>query len=117
MEAAAKKIKKLAPVANEGDSKKFLQEALNELKEGQRIIAERQKCIRIADQSGYYWRTVEAYKVGGWATTMKTPRESRRQREMFPCRLIGIKKPTRERRVQPLPPVLPQWAHGVPQLP
>ena len=58
MEAAAKKIKKLAPVANEGDSKKFLQETLDELKEGQGAIAERQKCIRIADQSEYHWRIV-----------------------------------------------------------
>ena len=58
LEAAAKKIKKLVPVANEGNPKKFLQEALDELKEGQEAIAERQKHIHIADQSEYHWRTV-----------------------------------------------------------
>ena len=65
LEAAAKKIKRLAPTATYGDSKKFLQEALDELKEGQEAIAKRQKHIHIADQSEYHWRTVEAYKFGG----------------------------------------------------
>ena len=65
LEAAAKKIKRLAPMAKDGDLKKFLQEALDELKEGQEAISERQKHIRIADQSEYHWRMVEAYKVGG----------------------------------------------------
>ena len=63
LEAAAK-IKKLPSLATDGDSKKFLQETLDELKEGQKVIAERQKHNRIADQSEYHWRTVEAYKVG-----------------------------------------------------
>ena len=35
------------------------------MKEGQEAIAVRQKHIRIADQSEYHWRMVEAYKVGG----------------------------------------------------
>ena len=64
-EAAAKKSKKLTPTATDGDLKKCLQEALDELKEGQEAIAKRQKHIRIADQSEYHWWTVEAYKVGG----------------------------------------------------
>ena len=44
-----------------------MEEALDELKEGVDAIAERQKHIRIADQSEYHWRTVEAYKSGGIA--------------------------------------------------
>ena len=59
------KIKRLAPMVTDGDSKKFLQEALDELKEGQEAIAERQKHIHIADQSEYHRWSVEAYKVGG----------------------------------------------------
>ena len=82
LEAAAKKIKKLAPVANEGNPKKFLQEALDELKKGQEAIAEGKKHIRIVDQSEYHWRTVEAYKVGGWVTMMKMQSGSRRRRGM-----------------------------------
>ena len=78
--AAKKKIKKLAPVANEGNPKKFLQEALDELNEGQEAIAERQKHIHIADQSEYHWRTKEAYKVGGLSDNNK---DARRRREML----------------------------------
>ena len=63
LEAASKKIKKIAAPAD-SDSKKFLKEALEELQEGVDVVAERQKHIRIADQSEYHWRTVEAYKVG-----------------------------------------------------
>ena len=52
-------------MANEGDSKKILQEALDELKEGQEAITERQRHIHFADLSEYHWQTVEVYKVGG----------------------------------------------------
>ena len=52
-------------MVTDGNSKKFLQEALDELKEGQEAIAERQKYIHIADQSEYHRWSVEAYKVGG----------------------------------------------------
>ena len=65
LEAAAKKIKRFAPMATDGNLKKFLQEALDELKEGQEAIAERQKHIHIADQSEYHWGMVEVRKVGG----------------------------------------------------
>lgn len=48
MEIAVKKIQKLA----QADKKqKIVDEALEELKEGANIIAERQKHIRIANQS------------------------------------------------------------------
>ena len=63
LEAANKKIKKIA-APGDSDSKKFLKEALEELQEGINVVAKRQKHIRIADQSEYHWRTVEAYKVG-----------------------------------------------------
>ena len=62
VEAAAKKIQKLAPTDEK--QRKTVDEALEELKEGASAIAERQKHIRIADQSKYYWQTVEAYKSG-----------------------------------------------------
>ena len=41
MEAAAKKIKRLTPTATDSNLKKFLQKALDKLKEGQEAIAER----------------------------------------------------------------------------
>ena len=65
VEAATKKSQKLAPA--DVKQKKTVDEALEELKEGASAIAERQKHIRIADQSEYHWRTVEAYKSGGIA--------------------------------------------------
>ena len=65
LEAVTKKIKRLTPRVPDDDTKKFPKEALDELQEGQHAIAERQKHIRIADQSEYHWRTVEAYKTGG----------------------------------------------------
>ena len=83
MEAAAKKIKRLAPTATDGNLKKFLQEALDELKEGQEAIAERQKHIRIADQSEYHWGMVEVYKVGGLRVRMRMPKGSKMQKEML----------------------------------
>ena len=82
LEAAAKKIKKLAPAAADGKSKKFLQEALDELKADQEAIAVRQKHIRIADQSEYHWWTVEAYKVGGLGDNDEDAKRIKRQREM-----------------------------------
>ena len=66
MEATAKKIKRFASMATDGDSKKFLQEALDELKEGQGAIAERQRHVCIAGQSenttGRWWRRT---RLGG----------------------------------------------------
>ena len=121
LEAAAKKIKKLAPVANEGNPKKFLQEALDELKEGQEAIAKRQKHIRIADQSEYHWRTVEAYKVGGLGDNDEDAKKIKEaERDVAQQINRDKKKPIRERRPQPppsLPPMFPQWTHRVPQLP
>ena len=65
MEAAAKKIQKLAPTDEK--LKKTVDKALKEFKEGASATAERHKHIRIADQSKYHWRTMEAYKSGGIA--------------------------------------------------
>ena len=65
VEAAAKKIQKLAPA--DVKQKKTVDEALEELKEGASAIAKRQKHIRISDQSEYHWWMVEAYKSGGIA--------------------------------------------------
>ena len=115
LEAAAKKIKKLAPVAVDSESKKFLQEALEELKEGQEAIAVRQKHICIADQSEYHWRTVEAYKVGGLGDNdedAKRIKEAERDAAQQMSR--DKRRPSRERRPPP-PPMMPQWAPQLPQ--
>jgi len=63
LESAAKKMKRLAP-ATEKETK-VLQEAYEELREGMTGLAERQKHIRIADQSKASWRAVAAYKKLG----------------------------------------------------
>ena len=63
VKTATKKLLKLAP-AGEKD-KKIVEETVMELKEGADAIAEMQKHIRIADQSEYHWRMVEAYKSAG----------------------------------------------------
>ena len=65
VETATSKLQKLA-LAGEKE-KKIVEETLEELKEGSKAIAERQKHIRIADQSEFHWRTVEAYKSAGIA--------------------------------------------------
>ena len=39
-----------------------MEDALEELQQGTLVISGWQKCIHIADQSAYHWRTVDAYK-------------------------------------------------------
>ena len=65
VETATSKLQKLA-LAGEKE-KKIVEETLEELKEGTKAIVERQKHIRIADQSEFHWQTVEAYKSAGIA--------------------------------------------------
>ena len=118
LEAATKKIKRLAPTATDGDSKKFLQEALDELKEGQEAIAERQKHIRIVDQSEYHWRTVEAYKFGGLGDNDEDAKRIKEAERDVASQINRDKrKPNKERRPPPPPHILSQWAPGVPQPP
>ena len=118
MEAAAK-IKRLASTATDGDSKKFLQEALDKLKEGQEAIVERQKHIRIADQSEYHWRMVEVYKVGELGDNDEDAKGIKEVERNVVLQINRDKwKPNKERRPPPPPPpphVLSQWAPGVPQ--
>ena len=64
VEMATRKLQKLAPA---GEKEKIVEETLEELKEGTNAIAERQKHIRIADQSEFHWWTVEAYESAGIA--------------------------------------------------
>jgi len=56
IDAAAKRIKRLAP--SEGD-RKTVQEPIDELQESMDALAERQKHIHIADTSRFHWRTVD----------------------------------------------------------
>ena len=99
-------------MANEGNPKKFLQEALDELKAGQEAIAERQKHIRIADQSEYHWRTVEAHKVGGLGDDDEDAKRIKEvERDVAQQINRDKKKPVRERRPQP-PSSLPQCCHS-----
>ena len=110
-------------MAVDSESKKFLQEALDELKEGQEAISVRQKHIRIADQSEYQWRTVEAYKVGGLGDNDEDAKRIKEAERDVAQRMSRDKrKPSsyRERRLPPLPPLPPmmsQWAPGMPQFP
>lgn len=112
LEAAAKKIKRLAPTATDGDSKKLLQEALDELKEGQEAIAERQKHIRIADQSEYHWRTVEVYKCGGLGDNDEDAKRIKEAERDVASQINRDKrKPNKERRPPP-PPRHPIYCHS-----
>lgn len=63
MEAAAKRVKKANPATDK--DVRILQDALDELQEGMGSLAERQKHIRIADQSKNSWKAVDAYKRAG----------------------------------------------------
>ena len=112
LEAASKKIKKIADPAD-SDSKKFLKEALEELQEGVDVVAERQKHIQIADQSEYHWRTVEAYKVGALGDSDDAKKIKEAERDVAHQLSREKKKPNREGR--PPPPVFHQWVPAVPQ--
>ena len=59
IDPAARKMSKLGPTS---EDKATLQQAMSELKEGMDMIAERQKHIRITNQSEHHWETVAAYK-------------------------------------------------------
>ena len=110
LEAASKKIKKIA-APGDSDSKKFLKEALEELQEGINMVAERQKHIRIADQSEYHWRTVEAYKVGALGDSDEDVKKIKEaERDVAHQMSREKRKPSRESRPPPPPPnVFPQW--------
>ena len=116
LEAASKKIKKIA-APGDSDSKKFLKEALEELQEGINMVAERQKHIRIADQSEYHWRTVEAYKVGALGDSDEDVKKIKEaERDVAHQMSREKKKPNRESRPPPPPPnVFPQWVPAMPQ--
>ena len=116
LEAASKKIKKIAAPAD-SDSKKFLKEVLEELQEGVDVVAERQKHIQIADQSEYHWRTVEAYKVGALGDSNDDAKKIKEaERDVAHQLSREKKKPNREGRPPPPPPpVFHQWVPAVPQ--
>ena len=59
MSAAASQLSKLRPSTDK--DKATLEKARKELEEGMNALAERQKYIRIADQSEHSWETVAAY--------------------------------------------------------
>ena len=105
LEAAVKKIKRLTPTTTDGDSKKFLQKALEELKEGQEAIAERQNHIRIADLSEQHWWTVKAYKVGGQGDNDGDAKMIKEVERDAASQINRDKwKPNKERKLPLLPP-------------
>ena len=116
LEAASKKIKKIA-ARGDSDSKKFLKEALEELQEGINVVAERQKHIRIADQSEYHWRMMEAYKVGALGDSDEDVKNIKEAESDVAHQMSREKrKPSRESRPPPPPPnEFPQWVLAVPQ--
>ena len=58
--AATRHLGKIATPAEK--EKAAMEKAVKELEEGAALIAQRQKFIRIADQSDHHWQTVAAYK-------------------------------------------------------
>ena len=117
LKAASKRIKKIA-TPGDSDSKRFPKEALEELQEGMDVVAERQKHIRIADQSEYHWRTVEAYKVGALGDSNKDAKKIKEaERDVAHQLSREKKKPSGRERRPPLPSqdVFPQWMPAVPQ--
>ena len=115
IEAAVRKIKKInAPTEKDA---KTAQEALNELREGIEALAERQKLIRIADQSKNSWRAVAAYKAGGLGDNEednKKIRQADRDAEPEVSRERKESLPERQKRAQfPQPQPFqyygPQW--------
>ena len=101
--------------------KKIVDEALEELKEGASAIAERQKHIRIADQSEYHWRTVEAYKSGGIADNEKDAKKLKQAEKSAEQEALKEKQKAataaalaKARRPPPPPPMPPLWPTAIP---
>ena len=64
----------------------ILKNAKEQLQEGTRAIAERQKHIRLADRSDYGWQLVEAYQQ---ADTLKSmPRKLKKRKRQLNSRII-----------------------------
>ena len=119
VEAAAKKLQKLTPA--DVKQKKIVDEALEELKEGASAIAERQKHIRIADQSEYHWRTVEAYKSGGIADNEEDAKKLKQAEKSAEQEALKEKQKAataaalaKARRPPPPPPMPPLWPTAIP---
>ena len=119
MEAAAKKIQKLAPTDEK--LKKTVDKALKEFKEGASATAERHKHIRIADQSKYHWRTMEAYKSGGLADNkedakkLKQAEKSTEQRVLKEKQRATVAVALAKAKQPPPPPPMPLlWPAVIP---
>ena len=119
VEAAAKKIQKLAPA--DVKQKKTVDEALEELKEGASAIAKRQKHIRISDQSEYHWWMVEAYKSGGIADNEEDAKKLKQAEKSAEQEAVKEKQKAataaalaRAKRPPPPPPVPPLWPTAIP---
>jgi len=110
VDAAARKLQKLTPAGEK--ERKVIEEALEELKEGTDVIAERQKHIRIADQSPNHWRTVEAYKkalLTGSEEEDAAEKLAEQDALQEKQRASITAKPKMPLAVTPFPPVPPQW--------
>ena len=116
VEAAAKKIQKLAPTDEK--ERKIVKEAMDELKEGASAIAERQKHIRIADQSEYHWRTVEAYKSAGIVDSEEDAKKLKQAEKSAEQEALREKQKAaamaKAKRPPPPPPMPPLWPAAIP---
>ena len=115
VQMATRKLQKLAPA---GKKEKIVEEMLEELKEGTNSIVERQKHIRIADQSEFHWWTVEAYKSAGIADNeedAKKLKQAEKSAKQEPLKERQKAAALSKARRPPSPlPMQPHWPLAVP---
>ena len=116
VETATRKLQKLAPAGEK--EKKIVEETLEEFKEGTNAIAERQKHIRIADQSKFHWQTVEAYKSAGIADNEEDAKKLKQAEKSAEQEALKERQKavvlSKAKRPPPPPPMQPHWPLAVP---
>ena len=109
LDVAAKRMRRLAP--SDAD-KKIVQESIDELQEGMDSISERQKHIRIADVSRYYWRTVEVLKAGGPGISEEEKKRVKEVERDLADQYNEARRPANKGRLPP--PFQQPWQHPPP---
>ena len=89
-----------------------------ELKGGADAIAERQKHIRIADQSEYHWRTMEAYKSTGITDNKEDAKKLKQAEKSAEQEALKERQKaaalSKSRRPPPPLPMPPYWPTAIP---
>jgi len=112
---ATRKLQKLAPTGDK--EKKALEDTLEELQQGTLIISDRQKCIHIADQSVYHWRTVDAYKKALLAGSEEEDKRWKGAEKSIEQDVLRERQRMKPRGPPPVVPVTAEWGISLPPRP